>query len=553
MTALAMALRYAARGWPVFPCHTPTAHGCSCRRGDCARIGKHPRTQHGLSDATTDEATIRRWWSMWPDANVAIRTGAVSGLVVLDDDSYKGGDESLSDLERTYQPLPETAQQLTGGGGVQFLFMHPGTHVKNGVESLGTGLDIRGDGGYVIAPPSLHESGKHYAWEMTHDPDETALAPLPPWLLALCQETTRRDAPSAGEPIPQGRRNQTLFQHGCSFRARGCTEAVILAALREMNATQCHPPLPDDEVCTVAHSCAQYQAGQAPPGASPPPDGQARQEPQASPEPLSFLPALLSFQELLTLELPDRKRYVEWLPERGLVMVYGPRGAGKTMFMLGLATALTTGEAFLKWQVSHTTGVLYVDGEMPISELRDRTVALAGAAIPQGLHFLTGEMVYERLHVDLTLTGADARSAIEAVLDAHTDMKIVILDNISCLFSGISEDKKQDWEPTSAWLVRLRHRGITVVLVHHAGKGGQQRGTSGREDALDAVIALSYPENYNPEDGCHFHLRFEKSRAVRGDAVASLDVKLEDGDEWPHLDPASPRRLRQGTDRRDAQ
>jgi hypothetical protein len=258
----AAALAYAARGWPVFPCHTPTADGCSCRR-DCGRIGKHPRTTNGLKDATTDAATIRRWWTMWPTANIGIATGAVSGLVVLDNDLYKGGDTALRELEHTYHALPETPIDLTGGGGEQYFFAHPGSHVKNGVETLGVGLDIRGDGGYVIAPPSLHASGKPYAWELTHLPDEIPLAPMPPWLLALCQASTRREAPSAGEPIAHGQRNDTLFKLGCSFRARGCTEAVILAALREMNATQCHPPLADDEVATIAASCATYEAGPA--------------------------------------------------------------------------------------------------------------------------------------------------------------------------------------------------------------------------------------------------------------------------------------------------
>jgi putative DNA primase/helicase len=105
---------------------------------------------------------------------------------------------------------------------------------------------------------------------------------------------------------------------------------------------------------------------------------------------------------------------------------------------------------------------------------------------------------------------------------------VVILDNVSCLFSGISEDRKQDWEPINAWLVRLRHRGLSVILIHHAGKTGQQRGTSGREDALDTVIALDWPPNYDPREGCRFYLRFTKSRSVKGDAVTPLEVKLED-------------------------
>jgi len=248
----------------VFPCHTPAKTGCSCtKRAACTDTGKHPRTKNGLNDATTDEATIRRWWKMWPAANIGLRTGAVSGLVVLDVDFLKGGAESLADLEQSYHPLPQTVQQLTGNGQ-HYLFAHPGQPVKNGVEDFAPGLDIRADGGYIIAAPSLHATGKHYAWEVLHELDETPLAPMPAWLIALCQEQARHAAPSAGDPIPDGQRNDTLFRHGCSFRARGCTEAVILAALLEMNTTQCQPPLPDEDIRTIAASCAKYEAGAIP-------------------------------------------------------------------------------------------------------------------------------------------------------------------------------------------------------------------------------------------------------------------------------------------------
>src|SRR5262245_44468529 len=111
VSLLDVALGYAARGWQVFPCHTPWQEGCSCRKHrTCEEVGKHPRTLHGLLDATTDEAKIQRWWKMWPQANIAIRTGAISGLVVLDVDHRKGGADSLHELERTYQPLPQAVQ-----------------------------------------------------------------------------------------------------------------------------------------------------------------------------------------------------------------------------------------------------------------------------------------------------------------------------------------------------------------------------------------------------------------------------------------------------------
>lgn len=259
---LTAALAYAARGWHVFPCHTPTVDGCSClKRTACTDRGKHPRTKNGLKDATTDPGQIRRWWQqMWPEANIGICTGAVSDFVVLDVDAPKGGVESLVDLEKSYRALPETVQQLTGRGQ-HYFFAYSGVHVKNGVETLGPGLDIRGDGGYVISAPSLHETGRRYAWEVLHEPDDTPLAPMPDWLLALCQTAPWREGPNAGDPIPDGQRNDTLFRLGCSFRARGCTEAVIFAALREMNATQCEPPLSEGAVAKIAAQCAQYQAG----------------------------------------------------------------------------------------------------------------------------------------------------------------------------------------------------------------------------------------------------------------------------------------------------
>jgi len=120
------------------------------------------------------------------------------------------------------------------------------------------------------------------------------------------------------------------------------------------------------------------------------------------------------------------------------------------------------------------------------------------------------------------------RDEICTILDEHPAIRIVILDNISCLFSGLNEDRKQDWEPIAAWLIRLRHRGLTTLLVHHSGKAGQQRGTSGREDSLDTVIQLSQPTGYDSREGCHFELHFSKCRSAKGEDVASLDVKLEE-------------------------
>jgi hypothetical protein len=189
---LAAALSYADRGWAVFPCNEPVASGCSCHRPGCASPAKHPRTIHGLRDASTDPERIARWWRRWPTANIGVQTGATSGLVVLDVDPDHEGLRTLADLQRQHGPLPPSPAVRTGGGGRHYWFAHPGQAVRNSAGRLGSGLDIRGDGGYVIAPPSRHITGGRYVWA-----SEVALAPPPRWLLELARE------PAPPEPAPE--------------------------------------------------------------------------------------------------------------------------------------------------------------------------------------------------------------------------------------------------------------------------------------------------------------------------------------------------------------
>lgn len=166
------ALAYAQLlGWSVFPVNWITGAGtCSCGRLDCPSPGKHPLTEHGLKDATTDPEQIRRWWTRWPDANIAVATGAASGFDVLDIDPRHGGDISLEDLESQHGKLPETAEQITGAGGRHILFRHtPGLKSHNGILP---GIDVKADGGYILAAPSNHLSGQRYAWEESSRPEK---------------------------------------------------------------------------------------------------------------------------------------------------------------------------------------------------------------------------------------------------------------------------------------------------------------------------------------------------------------------------------------------
>lgn len=175
------AVSLARDGFAVLPLHTPLGNGCSCRRGGCGSIGKHPRTRNGLDDASHDEATIRRMWSGSPDANVGVRTG--EGVIVLDIDAGRNGFESLGALCAKRGQLPETRTAKTGGGGEHRYFSVPaGVAVKNSVGKLGEGLDVRGERGYVVAPPSLHFSGGHYEWT---GEDQTVSALPAAWIELL--------------------------------------------------------------------------------------------------------------------------------------------------------------------------------------------------------------------------------------------------------------------------------------------------------------------------------------------------------------------------------
>ena len=161
------ARRYVRRGLPVFPLKPKT---------------KRPLGQlvpHGFKDATTDETKIGDWWRVVPSAGIGIPTGAASGLLVLDVDPRSGGDATLATLLDEHGPLPETSTSRTGGGGRHILFRYLDVPIGCSVSRLGPGLDVKADGGYIVAPPSLHPSGQCYAW----DEAATGLADVPPWLL----------------------------------------------------------------------------------------------------------------------------------------------------------------------------------------------------------------------------------------------------------------------------------------------------------------------------------------------------------------------------------
>lgn len=254
------ALGYIARGWPVIALHSPIITskgvGCSCRSRTCDNIGKHPRTQNGLKDATLSEDDVRRWWTKWPQANVGIVTGEI---IVIDVDPDRDGDASMNQLESVHGSVPETIRSNTGSGGYHLLFVSA-EKIPNSVSLVGPGIDVRGAGGYIVAPPSLHKSKRYYEWDAGGHPDDVRLASMPEWLVSL---SLRKRAPGGftmPDAVIEGGRNNALFSLACKLQRSGVGPTAILATLLEENATKCRPSLDEAEVRKIAESATKYPA-----------------------------------------------------------------------------------------------------------------------------------------------------------------------------------------------------------------------------------------------------------------------------------------------------
>jgi len=242
-----------------------------------------------------------------------------------------------------------------------------------------------------------------------------------------------------------------------------------------------------------------------------------------------FQSSVIEFEDLVNMALPEKKKFFPWLSEGGLVMVFGPRGIGKTYFVLSLVQSLTSGAQFMKWDApQNSTGVLLVDGEMPLKLLQERIRQFfPDGELPQEtIQLLSQERVYEITGGDLNLTNIFFQSEISELLDRFPEIRVLILDNISSLFMGLDENVKKDWEIVIRWLLQLRNRGIAVILVHHAGKSGSQRGTSGREDQLDTVIKLEEIPAQIQITEARFIVRFTKSRGAYGTDIEPFEAKL---------------------------
>jgi len=222
----------------------------------CLPRDKRPATLQGLKDATTDPIQIENWWHQNPNCNIAVATGAVSGVFVIDLDGADAEAE-LRKLEAQHGELPATVESITGRGRHLF-FQCPERPVRNSAGKIATGIDVRATGGYVIAPPSVHPSGKRYCWSVD---SATTFAAAPEWLLFIIAETENGTAAPASEwralvcdGVVEGQRNSTVARLVGHLLRRFIDPMVVLELVQSWNAMRCSPPLPPNEIVAIVNS-----------------------------------------------------------------------------------------------------------------------------------------------------------------------------------------------------------------------------------------------------------------------------------------------------------
>jgi hypothetical protein len=487
------AVSLAALGYFVFP---------------IAERGKTPLTARGFKDATRDERKILHMWDRSPSANIGIDLGR-SGVFAVDMDPKYGVDpvEVIADLGLDAAAMvavhtgeaPERDDDLPDSlAGVRGMHLYfAGVYPTRATPVHG--VEVRGAGGYVVAPGSVHASGVQYMGSL---PAVADLPTPPPPILSLLRssEVSKTVAPRVDGPIIQGQRNGTLTSFAGTMRRRGMAEGAIFAALMVENA-RCDPPLPEDEVRTIAHSIARY-APAVPPVAAPNGDGphvEAEAEPEADAGPH---PLLMNMTEAMRLAMQPVPWIVDSVAAAGTVTTLaGVRGEAKTWLALFMCANVATG-GNLAGIACTKVPALYVDAENGLRTMGRRflDIGLDPAAF----------MVADGGRMQLPRDVGILRKLVDA-----TKAKLVILDSLRRLSPGAREDKSDDMAPIYAGLsIIARECDCAIVVLHHRSvkfNAPDTRGSSAIEDQSDLIYVLER-DRRDPEGKQRKRLRCTKSR-----------------------------------------
>lgn len=224
--------------------------------------------------------------------------------------------------------------------------------------------------------------------------------------------------------------------------------------------------------------------------------------------------AVLSSTDLSRLEVPVRESVLgHWCKEGDLGFIFGERGCGKTWLVGAIACAIARGSDLFEWSIKRAWNVLWIDGEMPLADFKDRVLGLLDAP-KDNLVILHHEHFFDLGLGSLNLADPTTQKALLLLCTAY-NVHLLIIDNLSCLFSGMLENDSDEWEKVLPWLLELRRMGVTVIIVHHAGRAGTMRGTSKREDSASWIIkveSLAVGQD-EEESGAKFSTTFTKQRS----------------------------------------
>lgn len=500
---LSAALEYASLGWPVFPCNPKN---------------KRPLVEHGLKAATTDADTISAWWAKFPKAMIGVVTGEVSGLVVLDIDLDEAkGLDGAAELSRLLNGagVTETLTARTPRGGQHLYFAHPHDRViRNSASKLGLGLDVRGDGGYVIAPPSVNAAGKAYCWKPSWRP----VGPCPKWMLsepeprrpkANGHDTSARRA--YGEKAvraecdrvacaPEGRRNAELFRSGArlfELVAGGVlTETEVRNALWSA-ARACG--LDDDEIGKTLDSAHEH-GSQQPRGPRPTEDSNRKYRPQPdhngsggtnghAGEPSDIYDAAdLRFQTFAPLQQIAGEIIVE-----GLTVLAARPKVGKTWLCLDIAIAVSEGGYCLGDIQCDQGDVLYLALEDNPRRLQRRLTKLLGVHKREWPR---------RLHIAHKWSRSDqgGLDQLRNWISSAKNPRLIVID-VFARFRKPVPAGKQNYDTDYASISELQNlaaeTGVAIVIVHHLRKSEADddpldtvSGTLGLTAAADAILVI---------------------------------------------------------------
>lgn len=461
------ALRYADSGWRVFPLHGIVAGQCTCGL-KCDSPGKHPRTKQGLKDATVDMDLIESWWTRWPESNIGIATGPESGLWVVDIDNKRSvevghrlvgvGDHSIAEMEYEHDPFPETWIVETGGGGRHLYFSWtPGCGGNR--ASLRPGIDIRGDGGYVVAPPSVHASGHLYR----HEDEGVLPVPAPVWLLEIAaHERTTADAIGFDEQVGEGGRNQFLHDIGARYRREyGFSDFQIYGLLQSHNTRQCQPPLGADEVSRIATNVSRYEY-------TPPLDlsewGKGEADSLEIPEGGDLAVSLFDFVSNPPVA-PDP--LVHGIIDIGTgVLIGGQPNVGKSWIVMDMALAIASGQSWLAKYTTEQAGVLMIDEEGTaygqyerFQMLLDGRDYLSAVGLP--LHVAIGSGI--RLDSETGVT------RIRRMLERYRP-GIVVMDSLVRMHTGDENNAQSMARFFAVTKELMRTYDTTFLFTHHVRK-----------------------------------------------------------------------------------